>query len=47
MYERMLDKDVKPSLADMHAVIGSSGMELMKELEEFLYSSYDIAVGPD
>ncbi|MDH5440430.1 MAG: DUF3788 domain-containing protein [Candidatus Bathyarchaeota archaeon] len=42
MYERMLNKEAKPSLIDMYSVIGNDGTRLLKELDEFLRSSYDI-----
>ena len=40
MYERMLCKEIQPSLADMYDVIGEEGSELLLELDEFLRQNY-------
>jgi hypothetical protein len=38
----MLNRDVKPSLADIYGIIGNDGTRLLKELDGFLRSSYDV-----
>lgn len=42
MYERMLQKEVKPSLNDIYNIIGSDGTILLKDLDNFMRLSYDI-----
>jgi hypothetical protein len=42
MYERMLNKEIAPSLTDIYGVIGSSEISLFEEFDQFLRCSYDI-----
>ncbi|MGC8832254.1 MAG: DUF3788 domain-containing protein [Thermoproteota archaeon] len=42
MYERMLNRDVEPSLADMRRAIGVKGTRLLAGLDGFLRSHYDV-----
>ena len=42
MYERMLNKEIKPTLYDIHNTIGIRNKELLDELDKFLMSSYDL-----
>lgn len=42
MYERMLQKEVKPSLNDIYNIIGSDETNLLKDLDDFMRLSYDM-----
>jgi hypothetical protein len=42
MYERMLQKEVKPPLNDIYNIIGSDGTILLKDIDNFMRLSYDI-----
>lgn len=42
MYERMLNKEIEPSLKEMYEVIGTDGAGILEDFEQFLRSSYDI-----
>ncbi len=42
MYERMLVKEIQPSMEDIFVTIGKEGEKHWKMLDEFFRSSYDI-----
>lgn len=42
MYERMLNKDVKPTIDEICSTIGEEGTKHWRLLDEFFNSSYDI-----
>ncbi len=42
MYERLLDKSKTPTMEEIYDTVGMSGVKLLKELEHFLFSNYDI-----
>lgn len=42
MYERMLIKDVVPTINDIHETMGNESVLYFKELQEFLDSSYEL-----
>jgi len=43
MYERMLNKVIKPTISDMADYIGTNNKVLFDEIDEFLKSNYSIS----
>ena len=42
MSERMLNKEMEPSPEEIYEVIGSEGVGILEDFEQFLRSSYDL-----
>ena len=42
MYERMLEKNIKPTMDEIFSIIGDEGTEHWRIVDEFFNSSYDI-----
>lgn len=43
MYERLLDKNKKPTMDEVYEVLGKDGVELLKILEGFLNTHYTLS----
>lgn len=44
MYERLLDKNSEPNLEEINILLGKDAAELLKKLESFLSSNYDLSI---